>query len=43
MAINLLDIKVIGENPSPFLSPFIFEISFECIQHLEYGKKNFLN
>lgn len=26
------------DNPSPFLNPFQFEITFECIEELKEGK-----
>lgn len=30
---------VVLDNPSPFLNPFQFEITFECIENLPEGKE----
>lgn len=35
--IQLCNITVM-DNPSPFLNPFQFEITFECIEELKEGK-----
>eukprot|EP00299_Pterocystis_sp_00344_P019388 c9623_g1_i3.p1 GENE.c9623_g1_i3~~c9623_g1_i3.p1 ORF type:complete len:213 (+),score=42.96 c9623_g1_i3:29-640(+) len=35
MAVNVIDVQVL-DNPSPFLSPFQFQISFECITELSH-------
>jgi len=29
---------VVLDNPSPFLNPFQFELTFECIEDLNEGK-----
>lgn len=29
---------VVLDNPSPFLNPFQFELTFECIEELKEGK-----
>lgn len=29
---------VVLDNPSPFLNPFQFEVTFECIEELKEGK-----
>jgi histone chaperone ASF1 len=34
--INVLNVEVL-ENPAPFLSPFVFEITFECLSDLKMG------
>lgn len=35
--VQLCNITVM-DNPSPFLNPFQFEITFECIEELKEGK-----
>ena len=30
--------KVVLDNPTTFMNPFQFEITFECLQELEDGK-----
>lgn len=30
---------VVLDNPSPFFNPFQFEITFECVEALQEGKK----
>lgn len=34
--IQLTDVRVL-DNPSPFLNPFQFELTFECIEELKEG------
>lgn len=36
--VQLCNITVM-DNPSPFLNPFQFEITFECIEELKEGKE----
>lgn len=36
--VNILNIQVL-DNPTKFLNPFQFEITFECISPLKEGKK----
>jgi len=33
--VNILDINVLGPNPTQFNQPFLFEIKFECMRDLE--------
>lgn len=33
---------VVLDNPSPFLNPFQFEVTFECIEELKEGKDSTL-
>jgi hypothetical protein len=35
--VNILNIQVL-DNPTKFLNPFQFEITFECISPLKEGK-----
>ena len=35
--VNIVNIVVL-DNPSPFLNPFQFEITFDCIEELKEGK-----
>lgn len=37
-AINITNVAVL-DNPAPFVSPFQFEISYECLNSLKDGKK----
>lgn len=32
---------VVLDNPSPFLNPFQFELTFECIEELKEGKLSY--
>jgi histone chaperone ASF1 len=34
--INVLNVEVL-DNPASFLTPFIFEITFECLSDLNMG------
>lgn len=36
-AVNITNVAVL-DNPAPFLSPFQFEISYECLDALKDGK-----
>lgn len=38
--VNILNIQVL-DNPTKFLNPFQFEITFECISPLKEGKLYF--
>ncbi len=38
--VNILNVNVL-DNPSHFLNPFQFEITFECLQELQDGMKPF--
>lgn len=35
--VSLLGVKVLN-NPAPFLAPYQFEITFECLEQLQKGK-----
>lgn len=35
--VQLANVAVL-DNPSPFLNPFQFEVTFECIEELKEGK-----
>ena len=35
--VNILNVRVL-DNPSPFLNPFQFEITFECLDDLPEGR-----
>ena len=35
--VNIVNVTVL-DNPSPFLRPFQFEITFECAEDLPQGK-----
>jgi len=35
--VNISNVVVL-DNPSPFNNPFQFEITFECLEHLNDGK-----
>ena len=37
--VNIMDVTVL-DNPSPFLRPFQFEITFECAEDLPLGKSS---
>lgn len=34
--VSLLGVKVLN-NPAPFLAPYEFEITFECLEQLQKG------
>jgi len=36
--VQLANVAVL-DNPSPFLNPFQFEVTFECIEELKEGAK----
>ncbi len=38
--VNILNVNVL-DNPSHFLNPFQFEITFECLQELQDGMTTF--
>lgn len=38
--VQVCNVNVLN-NPSPFNSPFQFELTFECIEELQEGKMNF--
>jgi hypothetical protein len=38
--VSLLGVKIVN-NPAPFLAPYQFEITFECLEQLQKG--NMLN
>lgn len=38
--VQLANVAVL-DNPSPFLNPFQFEVTFECIEELQEGKFHF--
>lgn len=35
--VSLLGVKLLN-NPAPFLAPYQFEITFECLEQLQKGK-----
>jgi hypothetical protein len=35
--VSLLGVKVLN-NPAPFLAPYEFEITFECLEQLQKGE-----
>lgn len=39
-AVNITNVTV-SDNPAPFLSPFQFEISYECVTPLKDGVLTF--
>lgn len=36
--VSLLGVKIVN-NPAPFLAPYQFEITFECLEQLQKGKQ----
>lgn len=34
--VSLLGVKIVN-NPAPFLAPYQFEITFECLEQLQKG------
>lgn len=36
--VSLLGVKILN-NPAPFLAPYEFEITFECLEQLQKGKR----
>jgi len=40
--VNIVNVSVL-DNPSPFLNPFQFEITFEALDNLSEGKICFLS
>lgn len=35
--VSLLGVKILN-NPAPFLAPYEFEITFECLEQLQKGR-----